>query len=198
MKESRISIPVQIAVISLILFVIGVRNYPLFHALSEILTAVISFGIFSVAWATRKYARNDFLLLAGAGYFFVGMMDLFQVLAYQGAVAGSVGALEGSSRIWIAARVFESLVFLVALVAFRRTGRAWIKRNIGKIFLCLLVVFGLIMMLALSQGGFPRMIDPGIGTSRAYWLGESMAFLFFALSAWLLHKKKNQIGRAHV
>ena len=59
-------------------------NYLLFHSLAEIFSIIIASGIFIIAWNSRRFQENHYLLFLGIAYLFIGTLDLFHTLSYRG------------------------------------------------------------------------------------------------------------------
>jgi len=72
------------ALVLVVLYLTSTYNYLLFHSLAEIFSIVVAWGIFLVAWNSRKYLNNNYLLFLGVAYFFVAGFDLVHTLAYKG------------------------------------------------------------------------------------------------------------------
>ena len=66
------------------LYLAGRYSYLLFHSLAEIFGIVVACGIFMIAWNSREFVENRYLLFIGIAYLFVGGMDLLHTLAYPG------------------------------------------------------------------------------------------------------------------
>lgn len=97
-------------------------NYLFFHVLTEWFTVAVAVGIFLLAWHSRNFIQNGYILVLGIAYFFVAMLDLFHTLAYQGmgvlmtpaeSARDSLGA-NMSIQFWIAGRYLESLSLFIA------------------------------------------------------------------------------------
>ncbi len=109
--------------VCLFLFEAAHHNYLLFHSSVEIFSIVIAFGIFIVAWNSRKHIDNNYLLFLGIAYLFIGSFDLLHTFSYKG-----MGIFPGISanvptQLWIAARFFESMVLFVAPFFLRKSLR---------------------------------------------------------------------------
>lgn len=95
-------------------------NYLLFHSLAEGFAIVIACGIFIVAWNSRKFIDNQYLLFIGIAYLFIGVLDLAHTFSYKGLnILPGYGA-NAPTQLWIAARYLESLTLLAAPVMLRR------------------------------------------------------------------------------
>ncbi len=102
------------------LYLASLYNYLLFHSLAEIFSIVVACGIFMVAWNSRRFLMNNYLLFIGIAYLFVGGLDLIHTLAYKG-----MGVIHGyetnlPTQLWIAARYMESLSLFLAPFFFGR------------------------------------------------------------------------------
>lgn len=103
------------------LMVISFYNYLLFHSLAELFSIAIAWGIFMVAWNSRRFMEDDFLLFLGIAYLFIGSLDLAHTLFYKG-----MGVLPGygpnlPTQLWISARYLESLSLLVAPLFLKKS-----------------------------------------------------------------------------
>ena len=95
-------------------------NYLLFHTAAEAFSMVIAVSIFVLAWNSRQYADNQYLIFLGIGFLFVGLLDGVHSLAYKG-----MGVFPGyganlPTQLWIAARFLQSFSFLLAPLFIKR------------------------------------------------------------------------------
>ena len=95
------------------LFAASLYNYLLFHALVEIFSIVVAFGIFMIVWNSRYLVRNSYLLFIGVAYLFVGSLDLIHTLAYKGMGVFPGDGANLATQLWIAARYVESISLLI-------------------------------------------------------------------------------------
>ncbi len=96
------------------LWAVSAYSYLLFHSIAEIFSIVVAFGIFVLAWNSRRFADNTYLPFIGVAYLFVAGLDLLHTLAYKG-----MGVFEGygsnlATQLWISARYIESASLLLA------------------------------------------------------------------------------------
>jgi signal transduction histidine kinase len=96
-------------------------SYLLFHSLAELFSIVVAAGIFMLAWNSRTILKNEYLLLLGIAYLFIGAQDLLHTLAYKG-----MGVFPGHgsnlpTQLWVSARYTESLSLLAAPFLFNRS-----------------------------------------------------------------------------
>ncbi len=117
MKPSEL---VMLGVIALMLHLSSLYSYLLFHSVVEILRVVVLFGVFVLAWHSRRWSQNSFLTFVGISCVFVGSLELLHALAYKG-----MGVFEGydanlATQLWVAFRYLESISLLVAALLIDR------------------------------------------------------------------------------
>jgi signal transduction histidine kinase len=144
------------AVVLLGLYFSSHYSYLLFHSLAEMFSVVIAVGVFAIAWNSRRFMENNYLLFLGIAYLFVGILDLVHALAYKG-----MGVFPGfgpnlPTQLWVAARYLEAVSLLLAPWFFHRRLQA------GAVFNAYALVFTL-LLLAIFSGGFPVCFVEGVG-----------------------------------
>jgi signal transduction histidine kinase len=102
------------------LYLTSFYSYLLFHSLAEIFSILVAWGIFVVAWNSRQFHDNSYLLFIGIAHLFIGGLDLVHTLAYKG-----MGVFQGydanlPTQLWIATRYMESLSLFIAPLFLRR------------------------------------------------------------------------------
>lgn len=113
--------PVVAAIVVLVgLYISSLYNYLLFHGLAELFGVVIAAGIFMIAWNSRKFLDNDYLLLLGIAYLFVGGVDLIHMFAYKGMNIFRGFDANLPTQLWIFARYMQSVSLLLAPVFLTR------------------------------------------------------------------------------
>jgi PAS domain S-box-containing protein len=98
----------------IVLYIISTFNYLLFHSLVELICVVVAVSIFTLAWHTRRYLDNSFLLFIGVAYLFTGGLDLVHTIAYKGMGILADPTANPSTQLWIGARYMQSLSLLAA------------------------------------------------------------------------------------
>jgi hypothetical protein len=54
------------------LYLSSLYNYLLFHSIAELFSIIIACGVFMIAWNSRRFIRNNYLLFIGVSYLFGG------------------------------------------------------------------------------------------------------------------------------
>ncbi|UCE33123.1 MAG: PAS domain-containing sensor histidine kinase, partial [Deltaproteobacteria bacterium] len=106
-------------VLSWVLILLGLYltshfGYLLFHGIAEIFGVVVACGIFMVAWNSRRFLDNHYLLFVGIAYLFIALLDLIHTFAYTGMGVFPGHTTNLPTQLWIAARYTESVSFVLA------------------------------------------------------------------------------------
>ena len=88
-------------------------NYLLFHSLAEIFSITVAFSLFVIAWNSRSFIKNHYLLFIGIAYLFIGILDLLHTLSYKGMPLFPDYDFY-ANQLWIATRYLESISLLLA------------------------------------------------------------------------------------
>jgi PAS domain S-box-containing protein len=159
-------------------------SYLLFHSLAEIFAVVVSVGIFVLAWNSRRFINNNYILFLGISYLFIGGLDLVHTFAYQG-----MGIFPGygtnlATQLWIAARYLQSLSFLVAPLLIGR------KLRPGFIFLGYIGVTSLLLISMFYWHNFPVCYVNGVGLTPFKKISEYIISFIFLTSILLLYRRR--------
>jgi len=169
-----------VAPISFVILLIVVSRYSFlaFHTLAELFAVIIAFVMFSLAWSTRSFTSNNFLLFIACGYFWVGSIDLLHALTYKGMTVFNYND-DVPIQLWIAARAEEALILFFAPFASR------IKQKAGFLMLAFGAISIVIVCLILT-GNFPEMYIHGKGLTTVKIYSEYLIDVILALSLFSL------------
>lgn len=171
------------------LYLTHLYSYLLFHSLAELFSIVIACGIFVIAWNSRHFHENNYLLLIGIAYLFVGSIDLLHTLSYKG-----MGIFQGyetnlPTQLWIGGRFMESLSLVIAPLFFKRrlmTHYVFLVYGIGTTLLLLSIFYWEI---------FPICFDEGVGLTPFKKVSEYIISFIFLLSIFLLYKNQKKFDK---
>ena len=140
----------------ILLYLISRGNYLLFHVLVELASIAVAWGVFMLAWNSRQFLDNQYILFLGLALPFVGVIDLLHTLAYKG-----MGIFPGydadlPTQLWIAARYLHSLSLLFAPLLLGR------QLNIREVLLGYAAITALLLALIFSRL-FPASYVEGTG-----------------------------------
>jgi len=171
------------------LYLTSLYSYPLFHSLAEIFSIVIACGIFMIAWNSRRFLENNYLLFIGIAYLFVGGLDLIHTLAYKG-----MGVFHGyetnlPTQLWIASRYMESLSLFLAPFFFGR------KLKVNSVFLGYAFVTFFLLLSIFYWDIFPVCFIEGVGLTPFKKINEYIISLILLVSIFLLLKNRREFER---
>lgn len=192
-KNSRkIILPIVIIVSSLALYLTSFYSYLLFHLLVELFTVVIALGIFVVAWSSRHYIDNVFLLTLGIGYFFIGSIDLLHTLSYSGMQIFHNHDSNLPTQLWIIGRYMEAFTFIGALIFLSKNtlkNRNFVLGKANFIFLFYAVVSAVLLLAVFYWKIFPEAYVEGVGLTPFKKNSEYIISGLMLFSIVLLFKK---------
>jgi signal transduction histidine kinase len=170
------------------LYFLSRQNYLLFHGLAEGFSIVIAFAIFAVAWNSRRFMDNNYLLFVGIGYLFVGILDFTHTLAYKG-----MGVFPGygtnlATQLWIAARYLEALSLVAAPMFIRR------KLPTNLTFLGYSLVTALLLASIFYWGLFPVAFIDGSGLTPFKIASEYAISALLLGAIWLLLRNRREFS----
>jgi len=100
-------------------------SLPLFHGMAGLFGVVIAGGVFAVAWNSRGFLENNYVLFLGIAYLFVGALDLLHTLAYGGMTVFPGFGANLPAQLGFAARGFESVSLCLAPLCLGRRLRPY-------------------------------------------------------------------------
>ena len=172
------------------LYLTSFYSYLLFHALVELFSVAIAWAVFALAWNSRRLIRNNYLLLLGISYLFVGSLDILHTLAYKG-----MGVFPGyganlATQLWIAARYLEGLSFLIAPFFLGRNLNA--RNALGAYVL----VTSLILLSIFAWPIFPSCYVEGQGLTTFKIVSEYLICAIFLGALGILYLKRQEFDAA--
>lgn len=178
------------AAVLAVLVAISAHHYLLFHTLVEVFSAAVAFGIFMIAWNTRRIAQSPFVLFLGTAYLFVGMLDLLHTLAFKG-----MGVFPGhpgsnlATQLWLAGRGLECAALVLAFALVRRAVRAEV----------LLAAFTVVVVALLATlfvwPVFPVAFDETTGLTPFKKVTELVFIALLAVALVLLLRRRDAFDR---
>ncbi len=166
-----------------LLYWVSHHNYLLFHVMIEGFSIVVASSLFMLAWSARHRLDNDYLLLLGVAYLFIGGIDFLHTLTYKG-----MGVFPGSctnlaTELWIAARYVEALTLLVAPLALRMRLRP-------SLTFVLYAAVSVLLVTAIFGGFFPDCFVEGQGLTPFKVASEYVIAVCLAAAAIFLYVRR--------
>ena len=171
-------------------YFISLYSYLLYHSFVELFSIIIAFGIFIIAWNSKKFLDNNYLLFVGIAYFFIALVDLFHTLSYKG--MGVFTAFTGSNlatQLWISARYLQSISLLLALFFVTR------RLNYKIQVICYLIVTILILLFIFYWKTFPVCYIEGSGLTTFKIASEYIISFILAAAIFFLYLYRKEFDR---
>ena len=160
-------------------------NYLLFHTLAELSSIIIAFCIFIIAWNSSPYIKNNYLMIVGVAYLFIGFIDLLHTLSYKGMPIFTDYDYY-ANQLWIGARYLESITLLFAVLCLNR--KKLLPINI--VFLGYLIVTTYLIMSVFVWKNFPECFIAGSGLTTFKKISEYVICSILLLTVFFLRKNR--------
>jgi diguanylate cyclase (GGDEF)-like protein/PAS domain S-box-containing protein len=170
----------------LLLIPLSQTHFLLFHTLVELFAVVVAIISAIVAWHTYALAKNQFLLLLGCGYFFIGGLDLAHTLTFKGLPFLDNNSGNMSLQFWIIARIFEAVLLLIAPLFINSAFR---PRNL------IIVLAGTMFLLccAIIYNWLPAFFIEGRGLTLTKVILEYVVMILLVGALFTFWQAKQQI-----
>ena len=168
----------------------SLHSYLLYHNFVELFSIIIAFAIFIIAWNSKKFLDNNYLLFVGIAYLFAALLDLFHTLAYRG--MGIFTNFTGSNlatQLWISARYLESISLLLALFFITR------KLNYKLQFICYLIVTTLVLLSIFYWKIFPIAYIEETGLTTFKIVSEYIISFILVAAIFFLYLYRKEFNR---
>jgi PAS domain S-box-containing protein len=180
--------------LSLLLFTVFISlsnfySFLLFHTVAELFSVVIASAIFIIAWNSRNYIDNKYLLIIGIAFLFIGIIDFVHTMSYSGLnlITGLNQNIQ--MQLWIAARYLEAVTFILApLLMFKKIG-------VYRQFILYAVVTAAILYSVFISGTFPACYLPWTGVTQFEIYSEFLISFMLVLALWLLYVRRESFDR---
>lgn len=146
---------------------------------------VIAAGIFIIARNTKDYQDNDFFILIGVGYLFIGIIDGLHTLGYEGMGVFQMQGHNLANQLWIAARYLQAITLLISPFFLNRKG------NLPKIFISYFIITGLLISSIFFWEVFPTCYVEGQGLTPFKVASEYIISLILVIALHLLYTKRS-------
>ncbi|GEM_PF-1627730 len=173
------------------LYVVNLNNFLLFHSLVEIASIVVAFSIFVIVWNTRRTITSTFFLIIGISFLFSGTIDLVHMLAYKGMSVFPGNSADLPTQLWIAARYYQSITFLIATLLIRRSITKDRKYDDSIILVVCAAAFCLVMTSIFLWQNFPCCYIEGTGLTPFKIASEYVISAFLILAIIILALRRS-------
>jgi PAS domain S-box-containing protein len=167
------------------LYLTNLYSFLLFHIVAESFSIVIAFSLFMIAWNTRHWTKNNYVLFISIAFLFAGLLDFVHTLAYKGMGIFSGYDANLPTQLWIIARYLQSISLLVAPWFIDR------KLNFSAV-LGVYISVTLLLGAAVFSGTFPVCFIEGTGLTTFKIFSEYIICLILFCSFALLFRRREK------
>ncbi len=189
-------------IIAILLRMINLKSFLLFHTLAELFSALMAYIIFLIIWESKSLLLNRYLLLIGASFFFIGSFDLLHILAFRGIGILPIIDLNMTIQFGIFARYIASVSFMIApffLVQNNNENNDLTflenSRFVRNIFLIYSIVAACIFTSVFYLTKFPLYNIEDLGLTLFTQTSGYVIFFIFCVSFVLLYTKRNRFDK---
>ena len=185
----RDSIEYIILIVGLLLtYLASLYSFLLFHSIIEVISIVISGGVFLIGWHSRKYMNSSFFLVLGVSFLFISIIDLIHTLAYSGMGVFLEFDANLPTQLWIVARYWQALSYLFATMVIKKK----IKANY--LFASYIIII-IILLTTIFQGFFPVCYIEGSGLTPFKIISEYAIDTILFVTLIVLYKHKDEFAQ---
>jgi len=128
----------------IVMILINLKNYLLFHCIMELFSILIAFTIYIIIInSARNNNTNKYLVLLGISYIFIGIFDVLHMLSMEDMGVFPGHTANQTAQLWIIARFIESISLLLTVALFKNNINIYLTIGIYSAFsaIMLLCVF---------------------------------------------------------
>ncbi len=188
-KKNSIEFSLLTILVVVILYLISVSDYLVFHSLVESFSIIIACGIFMFIWNSRGYIENNFFLVIGIAYLFIGFLDLLHTFTFKGANIIPGHSANLPTQLWIASRFMQGITLLIAPF--------FIKKKVGTYLVFYSFAFATAIILAsiFLWKIFPQCYIEGYGLTAFKKISEYLICIILLVSMIILYRKKDNFDK---
>jgi PAS domain S-box-containing protein len=161
-------------------------SLPLFYSITGIFSVIIAGGVFAVAWNSRGFLENNYLLFLGIAYLFVGALDLFHTLAYGGMRVFPGFGADLPVQLGFAARGLESVSLCLAPLCLGRRLKPY------AVFAGFFLTFAVITLIIFVWPIFPLREAAGPGLTALKHTADCLAGVILLGALALLWRRREE------
>jgi signal transduction histidine kinase len=178
---------VVVALLVAVRLVAGSGSYLLFHTLAETFAVAVASAVFMLAFNARLAPKGGFLLVLGAAYLPVAVLDLLHAISYQGVGILPIDGPNLATQLWISARYIEALALAIAPFALRTAPRP-------RLVLLGWSLIGGVLLVLIFSGRFPDSFVPGQGLTTFKIVSEYVIAGVLLGTLYTMHRRRHLLA----
>ncbi len=161
-------------------------SYLLFHSIVEMFSIFIAITVFIIVVNTAHLVKNEYIIVIGVSYLFVGVLDFVHTIAFKGMPIFTDYDYY-APQLWIAARYMESISMLGAFL-FLGSRRRF---NIALLSVVYFAVTATVLASILHYKTFPICFVPGKGLTSFKMYSEFVICGIVAVGLTVLYLRRH-------
>ncbi len=186
MKKKQYSCVILCILCLAALYIISLYNYLFFHILAETFSIIIAYSIFIFAWNSRDIVKNNYFLLLGISFLFVGLLDLMHTIAYHGMGVFTGNGNNLSAQLWIGARYIASLSLMIAPLFIDR------KIRVNILIIIYSAITSVFLLSVFYWKIYPDCFIEGVGLTFFMRLSEYLICGIYLAAIYVLLQKQEK------
>ncbi len=174
---------------SLVLLLIVIYQFMLFHVVVELFSVFVAFSIFMLVFYSKDRIENNYLIFLGAAFLFIGGFDFVHTLFYKGMEIFAYSKSNLPTQLWIISRYIEAFSLLGAVYLIGKKK----KTNLNKLLIYYSLITG-VLILSLVIGVFPDCYIEGLGLTPFKKISEYIISTVLLSALFITCKKKNKMN----
>ena len=168
------------------LFMTSRYSLPLFDSIAGLFSVIMAAGVFAIAWNSRGFLENNYLLFLGIAYLFVGVFNLLQTLASGGMRVFPGFGADVPVQLGFAARGLESVSLCLAPLCLGRRLKPY------AVLAGYLLTFGFIILMISVRQSYPIGEAAGPGLVALKQTADSFAAVILLGAMALLWRRREE------
>lgn len=185
----KYSAPLQLAVLLVMTYLLHNYNYLLFHSFAELISIVVAFAIFIMAWHSRSYFDNKIIFFIAMSMLPLAVVDSLHTFSFKGVSIFEHINANTPTQLWLIGRYFFSISLLAAPFVAEKIKK---KENI---FYGMLGAVVVILTSFFAFGFFPDAYVEGAGLTQFKIYSEYLIILVMAAAVYGLHLKRDRFDK---
>ncbi|MFA5942568.1 MAG: MASE3 domain-containing protein [Candidatus Paceibacterota bacterium] len=179
----------QLAALLAVIYSLHAYNYLLFHSSAELLSVVVAFAIFIMAWNARDYFDNKILFFVAMAMLPLAVIDTLHTFSFKGMGVFENITANMPTQLWLIGRYFFAASLLAAPFVADK-----IKKK-SHIFYGVLGALVLVLFLFFYSNLFPDAYVEGQGLTQFKIYSEYVIILALGGALYGFHLKRDRFDR---
>ncbi len=177
------------AILLVLIYASRLYSYIFFHTVVETFIFLVSTGVFIIMFNARKIVNNNFIMFVSTASYFIGILNFFHMLSYEGMPFFPQYGATLASQLWIAQRFMFASSFVLATLFINK------KLNAVLLYYLYMAFTGLILLAIYVWKIFPVTFVRDTGLTAFKIGSEYVIIALLGVATYLLWYNRKKFGR---